>query len=296
MDTVDKCPICGNENFKALLEGTDYSISKEAFKIVQCSGCGLAITNPRPQEKNLGKYYNSDIYISHHSNKSGLIPWIYRKIRDIQFVNKTAIVLKHFNRNVSILDIGCGTGNFLEYCKNLGWTTTGVEPDGDARKQALQKNISVFDIDYLNNSHEAFDVISMWHVLEHVNNLNEKLEQLYRLLNTNGIVIIAVPNHKSFDALHYETHWAAYDVPRHLTHFTSDTIERLFNKHSFVLNSIHPMKYDSVYVSIKSEEYKNKKSIFNIIKGVYVGIKSNCLAKKSNDYSSLIYVFQKKST
>lgn len=293
MEYIVSCPVCGEKTFTPFIQCKDFSISKEVFDIVKCTQCQFAFTNPRPAEGEIGKYYNSDIYISHHANKGGLVPWIYRMIRDRQFVNKTNIIKSYFNKNISVLDIGCGTGDFLNYCNSFGWKTIGVEPDSDARQQAAEKGIAVHEVDYLNTLQEQFDVISMWHVLEHVHNLPERLEQLKRLVHDDGIIIIAVPNPNSPDAKYYKEYWAAYDVPRHLSHFTKESITHLFKKYDLNLVNVLPMKYDAFYVSLKSEEYKGNNVLSAIYNGIINGFFSNYHARKNNEYSSLIYVFKK---
>ena len=293
MENLENCPLCDEKTFQEFIQCTDFSISRETFHLVKCTSCGFVFTNPRPATSEIGRYYNSDIYISHHSDKKGLIPWVYRKIRDIQFVNKTNIIKRYFKTSVSVLDIGCGTGDFLKYCNTLGWVTAGVEPDTDAREQANKKHIPVHDLGFLKQTYEKYDVITLWHVLEHVHKLQGRMKELSHLLNDNGIIIIAVPNPNSPDAIHYKNYWAAYDVPRHLLHFTKDSMTLLFKKHNFKLIDIFPMKYDAYYVSIKSEEYKSKNFFLNLINGVINGWHSNYTARKNKEYSSLIYVFKK---
>jgi 2-polyprenyl-3-methyl-5-hydroxy-6-metoxy-1,4-benzoquinol methylase len=293
MEELKHCPLCNETVFHPFLHCVDFSISKESFTLVTCSSCDFVFTNPRPGPAEIGKYYQSDVYISHHANKTGLIPAIYRLVRNRQFVNKTNIIKNHLSGSLSILDIGCGTGDFLSYCKTLGWKTTGVEPDPDALGLAKSKGLLVHDTSFLDTNSDTYDVITMWHVLEHVHDLKERLEQLGRLIKPGGLVIIAVPNHNSFDAKHYVNYWAAYDVPRHLSHFTKSSMTRLFKSFGFPLTQIHPMKYDAYYVSIKSEEYRNKSFPGNLIMGAVNGVRSNYAASGDGEYSSLIYVFKK---
>ncbi len=293
MEILNKCPLCNNNSLSEFIQCDDYSISKETFTIVKCNTCSYCFTNPRPGINEIGSYYQSDIYISHHANKTGFIPWIYRNIRDKQFVNKTNLIKEFSTKNISLLDIGCGTGDFLQYCKSLGWNVKGVEPDEDARKQANSKQISVDSLSFLESTSEKYDVITMWHVLEHVHNLDERLQQLSSLIKDDGVIIIAVPNLNSWDAKYYKKFWAAYDVPRHISHFSIATISHLFKNHKFNLLKIVPMKFDAFYVSIKSEEYKKKSFIMNLISGTINGLKSNLDAVKTKEYSSLIYVFKK---
>ncbi len=293
MEHINDCPVCGGINNILYLKCKDFSISKEQFNIVKCNTCSFLFTSPRPAENQIGKYYDSNVYISHHANKGGLIPLIYRTIRNQQFINKTELIKRYFTNEISILDIGCGTGNFLQYCSTIKWHGVGVEPDSDARITAKNNNVEVYNLDYLKQTEKKFDVITMWHVLEHVHSLDERMLQLQKLINPNGIIIVAVPNCNSYDAFYYKEYWAAFDLPRHLYHFTKKTIAKLFLKHNFNLVHMEPMKYDSFYVSIKSEEYKNKNTILNLINGVIKGLASNIKASGNKEYSSLIYVFKK---
>jgi 2-polyprenyl-3-methyl-5-hydroxy-6-metoxy-1,4-benzoquinol methylase len=293
MENIVSCPVCGEKTFNPFIQCKDFSISKELFNIVECAQCGFVFTNPRPGEKDISQYYNSEIYISHHANKGGIIPWIYRKVRGLQFIYKTNIIKSYFKTPVSILDIGCGTGDFLKYCETFNWKTIGVEPDSDARKQAGEKGIPVYEVAHLNELKDKFDVITMWHVLEHVNDLAERMEQLKRLIKDDGILIIAVPNRNSMDARYYKSYWAAYDVPRHLSHFTTESISNLFRKYDFNLVETLPMKYDAYYVSLKSEEYKGHNFLITMYNGAINGLLSNNDARKTNEYSSVIYVFKK---
>jgi len=286
METLKNCPICGSEKFNQFLTCTDYTVSKDDFNIVSCEDCGFKFTNPRPEEKDLGAYYKAESYISHTGTKKGLINSVYHKVRK-HTIKKKEQLISSFKTDKQLLDIGCGTGDFLAFCKNKGWKTTGIEPDDDARNVAIKTNgISAFPIGHISNlENESFNIISMWHVLEHVPNLNERMKELKRLLKKDGKVIIAVPNCSSFDAKKYGKFWAAYDVPRHLYHFTPADMDLLAQKHQFKLEKILPMKFDSFYVSMLSEEYKGGSKL----KGILTGLFSNQKAH-GYKYSSQIYI------
>jgi len=295
MILLDKCPVCSGDKLIKKLDCIDHSTSKEKFTIVSCETCDFTLTNPRPKNESLGEYYKSDMYISHTNNTKGLFNWMYQTVRRYAIGTKVNLLKKTSQKN-NHLDIGCGTGEFLNACQKSGYNTKGIEPSETAREQAIKNfNLSVSKNTNLNQfQKDQFDSISMWHVLEHVPNLNETIEEFSRILSKNGKAIIAVPNHKSWDAKHYKEFWAAWDVPIHLWHFSKDTIEKLFSKHNFKLIKTKPMLFDSFYVALLSEEFKTGKKKF--ISGFIIGIISNTigmLTKKG--CSSTIYIFEKKN-
>ena len=295
MILLKNCPLCFEERLVKEIDCIDYSTSKEKFTIVSCETCNFTFTNPRPKDESLGKYYKSDMYISHTNNTKGLFNWMYQTVRNYA-IGKKVTLLKSVKKSGTHLDIGCGTGEFLNACKDAGFGTEGIEPSELARKQAIENfNLSVSENTNLEQfQNNKFDSISMWHVLEHVPNLNETITQFDRVLNANGKVIIAVPNHKSWDANYYKEYWAAWDIPIHLWHFSKETIEQLFNNHGFTLIKKKPMLFDSFYVALLSEEFKTGKK--NFIKSFIVGTISNLfgiLTKKG--HSSTIYIFKKEN-
>ena len=286
-----KCPFCESENTRSYLKLKDYFLSQEDFEILECDNCKLLFTTPRPDKFVIGNYYKSEDYLSHNEHKKGLVPWIYNQVKKVNIRNKYKIACKDFT-NAKLLDFGCGVGDFLYYAQQNGCEITGCDMSEDARKYASEKLgktiVSPEEIFALPDS--TFDVITMWHVLEHIDNLRFQTEQLHRLLKDNGRLVIAVPNYKSYDAQYYKDKWAAYDVPRHLNHFHKESLQNIFAG-SFELETIHPMKWDAYYISMMSEKYIGKGNYF--IKGILTGWKSNCKARKTGEYSSLIYVFHK---
>jgi 2-polyprenyl-3-methyl-5-hydroxy-6-metoxy-1,4-benzoquinol methylase len=293
MILLDKCPICNGQKLVKKIDCIDYSTSKEKFTIVSCETCNFTFTNPRPKDESLGEYYKSDMYISHTNNTKGLFNWMYQTVRNYAIGTKVSL-LKIVKEKGVHLDIGCGTGEFLNACENEGFSTKGIEPSALARQQAIDNfKLSVSentDLEQFQNN--EFDSISMWHVLEHIPNLNETIKQFERILNTKGKIIIAVPNHKSWDANYYKEYWAAWDVPIHLWHFSKETIEKLFNKHGFILMKKKPMLFDSFYVSLLSEEFKTGKKKF--ISGFAIGLISNIFGLfTKRGCSSIIYVFER---
>lgn len=293
MNRQTNCPICNSDQLQSVLKLNDWFLSMEEFELLECEHCNFLITNPHPETEKLSEYYKSDEYISHTNDKKGLFSSLYQSARKIALKNKYNTITK-FKQEGSILDIGCGTGEFLNYFKQKGWKVSGIEPDTDARNRAIENyNLNVFGESKIREFEQySFDVISMWHVLEHVPDLNKRMNELFTLLQNNGFAIIALPNFKSFDASCYKEYWAAYDVPRHLFHFSQKSVRLLGEKHGFKLVDTLPMKFDSYYVSLLSEKYKNGSK--NLVRAFVNGKKSNQYAKKNNkNYSSLIYVFKK---
>lgn len=296
MKVLNNCPACNSTQFKSHLEVEDYLLSHELFTILRCESCEFVFTNPIPSKKDLDKYYQSDEYISHSSSSKSIFDKIYFFIRNYTIRKKYSLINKYI-RSGNILDIGCATGEFLNYFKTKGWKTLGIEPNESARKTASEKfSLSVYPEEFLTNiENNTIDVITMWHVLEHVLDLKVRIQQLKKLIKKNGVLLIAVPNIDSKDAKIYGKHWAALDVPRHLYHFSQSSIQNIFNNEGFELIKTHPMIFDSFYISLISEKYKTGKS--NYIKAIFNGLKSNYYgAFHNNNYSSIIYVLKLKNT
>lgn len=248
----------------------------------------LLMTFPKPSLDKLPSYYESDDYISHTDGKRSLFERVYHFIKGIALKNKLKLINAQSAKG-KLLDIGAGTGDFLVVAKNDGWNITGIEPSAKAKGIAINKGVNFADSLSDLESH-SFDIITMWHVLEHVPNLEDYLSELKRLIKPTGTIIIAVPNFKSFDANFYGRHWAAYDVPRHIWHFSKTAIEKLFEEKGIQLTAVLPMKFDSFYVSLLSEKYKTGR--MNFIRAFFVGLKSNLNGKKTKEYSSHIYILK----
>src|SRR6478609_2146025 len=278
-----------HSNNKIFTTLKDYSVSKETFSLYHDEDLDMLITDPQPQGAALSRYYESEDYISHTDSKRSVFEKAYHFVKNIALKNKLGIINSYQPSKGLILDIGAGTGEFLSVAKNDGWKTIGVEPSDKAKDIAKSKGVTFVENTFELESNSC-DVISMWHVLEHVPNLEEQIKELKRLLKPNGTLIVAVPNFKSFDAKHYGNFWAAYDVPIHFWHFSKTAIQKLFARENMKLDKVLPMKFDSFYVSLLSEKYKNGK--MNYIKALYIGFLSNLKAKRSFEYSSHIYVLK----
>lgn len=246
-------------------------------------------TIPQPELDALSKYYESQDYISHTDGKKDFFSKTYQFVKKWSLQKKTKLIFNQNNGIGSLLDVGAGTGDFLKVAKEKGWDVHGMEPNLNAKNLALQKGIclkaSLNDFEG-----KQFDVVTLWHVLEHIPNLEKTITQLTNLVKPNGILLIAVPNFKSFDAKYYKEFWAAYDVPRHLWHFSKTSMENLF-ANSFQLVEAKPMVFDSFYVSLLSEKYKTGKKFS--LNAFWIGLKSNLKAKSTKEYSSHIYCFKK---
>ena len=275
------------ENFPLTVK--DYLVSNEEFILEFDAEKEMLSTNPQPEASKLSQYYESEYYISHTDNKKGLVPFLYHVVKRRSLKNKLGLIKSLKKDAKNILDIGAGTGDFLSFIQSESMSVTGIEPNPKARELAKNKGFFLEE-DIKNVKGKLFDVITMWHVLEHIPNLEETIIDLESLLKPNGVLIVAVPNFYSFDAAYYKSLWAAFDVPRHLWHFSKVSMNKLFID-KFSLLKISPMVFDSFYVSILSE--KNKTGKINFLKAFFVGLISNLYALSTKEYSSLIYCYKK---
>ncbi len=299
MENLTSCPVCKGSSFNHFLDCKDYTVSRETFSIVQCNSCDFKFTNPRPEPKDLGKYYESADYVSHSKSNKGFINSLYHIAKHYSLLKKIQLI-NRLSKKGKLLDYGCGTGDFLNTCKVSGWEVSGIEPNDLARTTANELLKTEIKPELSENSFDknSFNVITLWHVLEHVSELDKTIETLLSFLKPDGVLLIAVPNCNSYDAQVYGKYWAAYDVPRHLYHFVPKTTEKYFKDKGLTLERILPMPLDSFYVSMLSEKYmaqKHKKSaVFGMIRAVWSGFISNLKAiSKPGTSSSQIYIFRK---
>ena len=288
------CLVCGNDNFSEQLKLKDFSISKEDFELHRCENCQFIFTQNIPDQDTIGPYYQSEDYISHSDTKKGIINSLYHIVRGWMLKSKFNLIGR-FSKQKTLLDVGCGTGYFLNFMKNKGYEVTGVEVDEVARNFGQQKfGVKILEPKIMleGSIEDTYDTITMWHVLEHLHDPDAYFSSYKKLLNEDGILVIAVPNCDSFDAQYYEQHWAAYDVPRHLWHFTPETIKQLGKRNGFELIEKHRLPFDAFYCSFLSEKYKGNSLFF--LSGFMVGgiswLKSIFNIDKT---SSLTYVFKK---
>lgn len=267
----------------------DYSVSGEEFELLLDENLQLLKTHPQPNNDEIQKYYQSEDYISHTDAKRSWFEKIYHLVKQKAIRDKVSLIEYYNGSKGIVLDIGSGTGDFLAEAKKQSWKTVGMEPSNKAKSIAKQKGVCLVE-SYEELEDHYFDVITMWHVLEHVPDLDFQINELKRLLKPDGTIIIAVPNFKSFDANYYGKYWAAFDVPRHLWHFSKSAIQQLFSKKNLKLVDVKPMWFDSFYVSLLSEKYKTGK--MNVFSAFWIGLQSNLKGKMSKEFSSHIYIFK----
>jgi SAM-dependent methyltransferase len=289
------CPSCGSVKLFPALSATDYTVSKEDFAILECGECHLRFTQDVPDAFSIGHYYRSDDYISHSDTSKGLVNRLYHLIRKQTMAEKQRLIHAATRMEKGrLLDIGAGTGTFAAHMQTGGWEVTGLEPEKTARERASALHgLTLLPVEQLYTlPADSFDAITLWHVLEHVHSLHAYIEQLKKLLRRGGCIFIAVPNYTSYDAECYQGCWAAYDVPRHLYHFSPDAMEGLLVQHGLHMQALRPMWFDSFYISMLSEKYRNGKG--NIVKAILRGVLSNMKAfVDKSRCSSLVYVVLK---
>lgn len=295
MITLNKCPVCGSQHIQHILDALDSTVSKERFPVFECKDCSLRFTNHIPSEEEIGSYYKSEDYISHTETSKGFINSVYHSVRRRTLQQKKQLVQHESGKQKGqLLDLGCGTGAFLQVMQQAGWTVRGLEPDADARHIAAQRGLDVASTQqFFHLPASAFDVVTLWHVLEHVHQLHAYVDQFAKILKQDGLLVIAVPNYTSEDARQYGDAWAAYDVPRHLYHFSPASMRRLMEQHGFRVSAMKPMWFDSFYVSMLSEKNLGSGTL-GLAKAFLQGARSNFLASRDvSRCSSLIYLIRR---
>lgn len=289
------CPVCGSAKLHQVFKAKDYTVTGEEFMIIECGGCGLRMTQDVPGPESISRYYQSEAYISHSESKKGFINQLYHIARKRTLIGKWRLIRKATRIDQGkLLDLGAGTGAFAAFMHARGWSVTGIEPEERARKNALEVHgMQLLPSGAFNDINEdSFDAITLWHVLEHVHDLHNYLRKLKVLLKAGGKIFIAVPNYISWDANHYRQYWAAYDVPRHLYHFSTGAMKQLLKSAGLDLHGMSPMWYDGLYISLLSEQYKSGNS--NPVRGFLYGTISNLkTVGNTSRCSSLIYIVGK---
>lgn len=286
---VEQSVLNKGNNQEIYIRTKDFLVTGESFDLAYNQERDMLITRPQPPKASIARYYESDAYISHTDSKKGLMDFMYQLVKSRNLKHKEKLISTWLGHKGSVLDIGAGTGEFLKKAKVSGWTVQGMEVNSQARSLAADKGISLAS-DLHAIPEAAFDVVTLWHVLEHMHDLEDSIQSISSKIKKGGLLVVAAPNYNSFDAHHYGPHWAAYDTPRHLWHFSRKSIPRLFSK-EFNLLDEQPLWFDAFYVSLLSEKYKFGKSFS--IRGVLNGFRSNIQAKRTGEYSSLVYCLKK---
>ena len=293
---INICPLCGGQQLEHALNCTDHYASGETFEVVRCVHCGFLMTQHAPVEAEIGKYYETPDYISHSDTQKGLMNKVYHWVRQFMLSRKAALVKRASKmKKGALLDYGTGTGYFAHTMTKKQWQVKAIEKSPQARTFAMEHfKLKVEEEKALKEyPAESFDVITLWHVMEHLEHLNEMWQTLNGLLKKRGVLIIAVPNPTSYDASKYKEWWAAYDVPRHLWHFSPANMQQFGVKHGFLLEETKPMPFDAYYVSMLTEKYKGSRIPF--LKGLLTGTCAWFSAMTNKERSSsMIYVFRKK--
>lgn len=292
---MNACLVCKKANFETVVSSKDFCVSHEDFKVVRCTSCGFGFTENAPDATKIGKYYDHADYVSHTDTKEGLFFSIYHGVRAFMLGQKRAYISKHISIN-NLLDIGSGTGYFVNYMQSHGAAVTGFEPDNHARAQA-KKNFKIDlepSLEGILARNAVFDAISMWHVLEHVHDLEKYFEHFQNLLKTHGVLAIAVPNYTSYDGQFYKKFWAAYDLPKHLWHFSPDSVKLLAQNNGFDHLQSYAMPFDPFYISLLSEGHKQSGG-GGKIRALFIGMTSFLKGFFNPEKaSSVVYVFRKR--
>ncbi|MEA4917010.1 class I SAM-dependent methyltransferase [Proteiniphilum sp.] len=291
------CPICGSNDLQKVFDTVDHFSSQEMFPVCECLHCGFRFTNNFPSEETIGRYYDSPDYISHSDSDKGVINRLYHYFRKQMLRKKVKLVATHTTGDpIRLLDIGCGTGYFLQAAKEEGWSVTGIEKDEKTRKSAtIRSGVTVKDENALWETESAsFDAVTLWHVLEHLEKLNETIHKIEEIITPEGIVVIALPNCHSYDAGFYKEHWAAYDIPRHLWHFSPETVEKLLAKHHLQVVKKVRMPLDAFYISLLSEKYRRSNLLTKYIRAFVIGVTGFLRSLTDpGQSSSIIYIAKK---
>ncbi|MDT8415001.1 MAG: class I SAM-dependent methyltransferase [Flavobacteriaceae bacterium] len=281
-----------NKETYTYLKVTDHALTKEVFSLVAEENGSVLKTHPQPKKNEIGKYYQNENYISHTDVKSTLFDKLYHIVRKIATKQKLKNIEKLTRKKGKILDIGAGTGEFVKAAKNSGWLSEGIEPDAGARNKASEKGVSLHS-ETKQYADKSFDIVTLWHVLEHVYHPDEQIKEIYRLLKEGGTAVIAVPNFTCYSALYYKNHWAAFDVPRHLWHFSPKYLKKKFTTEHFECVKTEPLYQDAFYINLLSEKYKTGKS--NPVRAFWIALKCNLLGRKKEKCATVVYYFRKKS-
>ena len=294
---MEKCPICGHNEFEKVYDLDDYKITQETFSLQKCTHCTLIYTVDPPLGDNIGRYYESDDYLEHSNRKNDLFSRMYGWGRDLMFGYKYGI-LKKLGSEKKILDIGAGSGYFLNFMRGKGYSVTGIEMSERARNHAKEvHNLDIHPDEMFHNKafKEKFDIISLWHVMEHLYDLNQVVKRFDELLNPNGHLVIALPNYNALEVEIYKKYWNGWDVPRHLWHFSPQSLKHLMNNHGFEIERMKMMPLDPLFNTLLTNKYRQGNAVMNVLRMCTVGVMSLISGLFNVEKaSSIIYVIKRK--
>ena len=265
-------------------ETKDYLVTGESFKVYLDQNNIIGKTHPIPQKEEMDKYYESEEYYPHSLNKKSLLAFLYTITRKHMHLKRLTWIRGYIKKNTSILDYGCGSGDFVKYLRSKSIDAYGYEP-----------NYNFCEHDFLTNQegwkNKKYEVIVLWHVLEHIHNPFDLIQSLKKRLNKKGKILIAIPNFKSFDSKYYGKYWAGYDTPRHLWHFSRKGLGLMAKENNFKVLKVKSLHLDSIYVSCLSEKYK--RSPFPLLIGIVIGCISILKSFFTKESSSFLFVLKK---
>ncbi len=256
MESVN-CNLCGCSQSSLLFTSRDY-ISREYFNVVRCNSCGLAYTNPRPSIQEIERFYGRHYYGKNNARFKGLFELLVRLFR-----RQRTQRLLNLKKSGCILDIGCGRGQMLHEFQKRGWQTFGTElaeSKAQAAREEFGLNVLAAPIETCNFEGNFFDVVTLWHVLEHLPYPRETLQEINRILKEDGLLVVAVPHFDSFEARIFKEKWFHLDVPRHYYHFSLQTLTQMLAVAGFKVKSQH-------HFSIEYNPYGLMQSLLNQVSG-----------------------------
>jgi 2-polyprenyl-3-methyl-5-hydroxy-6-metoxy-1,4-benzoquinol methylase len=291
----DSCPICESKHIEFHQKIKDFTVSEETYDLYKCSDCGFIFTQDAPDAAHIGPYYKSDDYVSHSNTNKGLFFKVYHKVREIMLARKHKEIVANssIKAGAKILDIGAGRGYFLNHMQEHKYVCTGIEQDPDVRQAAIdQFNLNVLPPEELYKLEDKqFDVITLWHVLEHIHDYRGYLDKIKKLLKPDGLLVVALPNPSCSDQYIYKDYWSGWDVPIHLWHFTPQNAKDLMAQYQFKMIDKRKLPFDPFYLSILAS--KERKDSFPTITGFVNGFKAYLMSLNNIDNStSLTYYFK----
>jgi len=262
MENVD-CIICNSTINSPYIEVLD-RFSCKSFQIVKCE-CGFKFLSPRPKFSGITYYYENDDYDPHRLENKSIFHTVYGWVQKIALRWKFKHISK-FIRSGNLLDIGGGGGRFCSYFKSKGWRVSLQDNSSKARFLAQEADIETYTL-LSEIQSQQFDLITMWHSLEHIHAIDALFQNVNRLTSDDGFLVVAVPNINAPERKFLGKDWAPWDAPRHLYHFNYAQLSKLLRKYGWKIEFSMPMIQDTPYNILLS---LNIKSPLELIWGGFV--------------------------